>query len=159
MRTWRNGLLLMLLASSLPAAVPAVAHAGAYLTGKATMGNNYLVDPKIAVWDVKCKTKAPICASVWDQSPDYSYYDNFHVISTCIYPAAQKGKGAMQFYMGQRDGAFFSPDACTPACSEALVTVECDLRDFLYGACDDTFALQVACEGGAFATGFPKKLQ
>jgi hypothetical protein len=147
------------LSSSATVALPAAGHAGAYLTGKATMGSAYLIDPKIAVWDVKCKVKAPICASVWDQSPDFSYQDNFHVTTLCLNPLAAKGKGGMEFYMGIRDGGDFSPTTCTPACAEALVMVECDLLNYLYNGCDDTFAASVACNGSDFAAGFPKKVQ
>jgi hypothetical protein len=74
----------------------------------------------------------------------------------CISPLTQKGKGGMQFYERWRDGGQFSPKACTPACTEALVTVECDLSS---DSCDDTFALEVECYGGDFAAGFPKKVQ
>ena len=88
--------------------------AGTYLTGNVSAGNYALVDPKIAVYDVKCKTKAPICGSVWDQSPNFSYPMNLHVTTLCIAPLAQKGKGGMQFYDRWRDGGLFSPKACTP---------------------------------------------
>jgi hypothetical protein len=130
--------------------------AGAYLTGKVSAGNYPLLDPKIAVYDVKCKTKAPICGSVWDQSPNFSYPMDLHVTTLCISPVTQKGKGGMQFYERFRDGGQFSPKACTPACTEALVTVECDLNS---DDCNDTYALSVECYGGDFATGFPKKIQ
>lgn len=159
MRMWKRGLLLIALAS-LPGALPTGAHAGAYLTGKVDDGTGWLENPKVAVWDVKCKAKAPICASVWDQAPNFQYYETFHVSTTCISPVAQKGKGQMQFYLGERDGGSFSPDACTPACTEALVTVQCDLLGYPNGhQCGDTFAVNVDCNGGAFASGFPKKIQ
>ena len=133
-------------------------HAQAYFTGK--ISNDWL-KPTQAVYDVKCSTKAPICANVWDMSPDFSWKDPFHVGVACIAPLAARGKGAMQNYIGWLDQAATSPDACTPSCTEALVTVQCDSRaSFLDEAdCSDAFMLTAFCNGAPFATGFPKRVQ
>jgi hypothetical protein len=130
--------------------------AGTYLTGMVSWGTNvFLMNPTVAVYDVKCKAKSPVCAAVWDQSPDFTYQDDFHVTSLCIAPVAAKGKGNLQYYYNYRDLGQFSPDACTPGCTEALVTVQCDIAGT---DCDDSYALDVECYGGEFAAGFPKRI-
>jgi hypothetical protein len=145
-----RGLSLLAVAGLILAAGAGRAHAQAYFTGKVS---NDIVKPTQAVYDVKCATKAPVCANVWDMSPDFSFLDNFHVSSVCISPLAAKGKGQLQNYLGWLDENSTSPDACTPSCSEAIVTVQCDSDP---AACSDAFMLTVACNGSKFATGFPK---
>lgn len=114
--------------------------------------NNNAANPAVDVWKVKCKGKTEICAEVHAVS---GFFDNtFHVTTACVRPpTGEPAEG--EFLDSDTDADEVSDGACVSNCTEAVVTVRCDLHDF----CDDTYHLHLECVGKGFPTGFPKQTQ
>ena len=114
--------------------------------------NKDAFNPAVDVWKVKCKGKTEICAEVHALGPNFD--NTFHVTTACVRPpTGEPAEG--EFLDSDTDGDEISDGACVFSCTEAVVTVRCDLHDF----CDDTYHLHIECVGKGFAAKTPKQTQ
>lgn len=115
--------------------------------------NRNASNPAVDVWKVKCKGKTEICAAVHSSTSGFD--DNtFHVTALCVKPVKDSEKGEMEFLDESTDADNLNDDdACVSNCTEAIVTVNCELNDF----CDNSYHVHLECVGKGFAKNFPQQ--
>jgi len=117
--------------------------------------DNSSSNPAVDIWKVKCKGKTEICAAVHSLTGGFD--DNtFHITALCVKPVKDSEKGEMEFLNESTDADNFNDDdACVSNCTEAIVTVNCELNAF----CDNFYHVHLECVGKGFAKNFPQQIQ